>query len=217
MKTCFFMALAIVAPLCGLAQPGTFNFSNPQTFPIKIATGTDAVSLASATLIGTNSISESLGAGPGQVNVELYIAPNGTVPQFASGPVAPPVNFFLAGTATNSGSHGSLFQGTFQGGNPHTIPSTVDGGIFTTGTEIEYDFFAFTMNGNFAGLSALGTDYTLEGGFITPAEAFGTGSGQIGGWTLTPIPEPSLIIFSALGAATCLLLRRKPVRKPVSP
>jgi hypothetical protein len=107
------------------------------------------------------------------------------------------------------GSSSSIFQGFFTGGDPHTIPATLDDGAFTMGTEVDYDFLAFTQNGNFAGLSALGTDYTLEGGAMTPPAAFGTGPGQISGWTLTPVPEPTTMVFSGLGVAALLFCRRK--------
>src|SRR5581483_12137617 len=116
-KLIILLSIITLAALPSMAQPGTFGFSNFYNYPIKIALGTDAASLAAATVIGTNATSVSLGAGPGQVTVQLYIALDGTVPQF-SDPFSPPANFFLAGTTSNSTSLSPVAQGVFHGGNP---------------------------------------------------------------------------------------------------
>jgi len=177
---------------------GTIQFQNASTFPIKVATGTDAASLAAATVIGSNATSVSLGAGLGQVNVQMYVS-------LASAPT----QFFLAGSTTNSGSTLSSFQGTFHGGNPYTIPASVDGGLFQQGTTIDYYFAAQTQNGIYSGTSAIGTGYVLAGGATSPGVTFGSTGGLIPGFTITAVPEPSTIILSGLGAAAMLLYRRK--------
>lgn len=196
MKKLAILTLAVaLGGLSALGQ-GTIAFQNSSTFPIKVATGSDAASLAAAVTIGSSNA--PAGAGPGQVTVQLFVA-------LASAPTT----FFLAGTTTNSGSTTALFLGTFHGGSPYSIPTSVDGGAFAPSTTIDYYFTAESANGVYNGTSATGTGYVLSGGSTTPGATFGAGTGQIGGFTLTPVPEPSVMILSGLGAAAMLLYRRK--------
>jgi hypothetical protein len=193
--------LTLVATLGGLSAlaQGTIQFQNSSSFPVKIATGTDAGSLASAFTIGSTQAA-ALGAGPGQVNINMFVA-------LASAPST----FFLAGSTTNSGSTSALFLGTFHGGSPYSIPASIDGGAFTQGTVIDYYFTATTATGA-VGTSSIGTGYALSGGASSPGATFGSGAGQIGagGFTLvSSVPEPSIMALSGLGAAALLLYRRK--------
>jgi len=191
--------LTLVAALGGLSAlaQGTIQFQNASTFQLKIAAGTDSASLAAATAVGTNPQSEALGGGPGQVTVDMFLS-------LASNPSV----FFLAGTTSNSASALASFQGTFHGGNPYTIPAALDGGAFGAGTTVDYYFTAATASGA-VGTSATGTGYVLGGGSVLPGSTFGAGAGLIGGFTIAPVPEPSIMILSGLGAAAMLLYRRK--------
>jgi hypothetical protein len=187
--------LAILSLLLTLGQlnihaQGTFQFQNSASFPLLVNDGG-----SENYVIGTSNAA-ALGAGPGQVNVQLYVA-------LASAPT----QFFLAGTTTNSGSTSSLFLGTFHGGSPYSIPSTLDGGAFTQGTVIDYYFTAQAQGGAW-GESAIGTGYTLAGGSGTPQATFGTGPSQISGFILG-VPEPSTLAISGLGALAALLYRRR--------
>jgi hypothetical protein len=196
MKKLAILTLAVaLGGLSALAQ-GTIQFQNSSSFQIKVATGSDAASLAAAVPVGSSTAPAD--AGPGKVNVQLFVA-------LASAPT----QFFLAGTTTNSGSTAALFLGTFHGGSPYSIPASIDGGAFTQGTVIDYYFTAESQSGVYNGTSATGTGYALSGGSGTPPATFGTATGEIGGFTLTPVPEPSVMILSGLGAAAMLLYRRK--------
>lgn len=203
-KFAFVLSVICLGGLNVHAQ-GTIQFNNSGTFPILITSGTDAASLAAATPIGTNPTSEALGGGPGQVTIDMYIA-------LASAPT----QYFLAGTTTNSASSLSSFQGTFHGGNPYTIPSTLDGGAFIPGATIDYYFTAISSSsgplGPLGGVSATGTGYVLAGGATSPSVTFGTSTGLIPGFTISPItftPEPSTLAIGALGLAVAILYRRR--------
>jgi hypothetical protein len=120
---------------------------------------------------------------------------------------------------TNSSSTVALFVGTFNGGNPYTItPSTPNAQVafmyaawsISTGA-LTYDAAKLAPTG-YIGESAVGQNYTL-GGFGSPPSlpgaTFGAGAGQISGFTLTPVPEPSTLALGLLGAAALLMRRRK--------
>jgi hypothetical protein len=189
-KLAFLLLLATLGQLNTHAQ-GTFQFQNSSSFPILVNDG-----LSPNYVIGTSNAA-ALGAGPGQVNVQLYVA-------LASGPN----QFFLAGTTTNSGSTSSLFLGTFHGGSPYSIPSTLDGGAFTQGTIIDYYFTAESSNENYTGISAIGTGYALGGGSTSPPPTFGTAGGEIQGFIIG-VPEPSTLAIGGLGALAALLYCRR--------
>jgi hypothetical protein len=50
---------------------------------------------------------------------------------------------------------------------------------------------------------------TASTGVATPPAVFGAGAGQISGFTITSVPEPSTIALGGLGAAALLLFRRR--------
>jgi hypothetical protein len=191
-KLAFVLLVISIGGLNTHAQ-GTIQFQNSSAFPVTIGHGG-----SSQTPVGTNAQSESLGAGPGQVTIDLYVA-------LASAPNM----FFLAGTTTNSGSTSPLFQGTFHGGSPYSIPSNVDGSAFLQGTTVDYYFTAETASGIW-GQSATGTGYMLGGGSGTPPATFGTGPGQISSGIPIIIlsPEPSTVTIGFLGAAALFFYRR---------
>lgn len=194
-KLAFLLLLASLGQRNIQAQGvGTFQFNNSSTFPILI----DPDIGGQTYVIGTSN-AMPYGAGPGKVAVQLYVA-------LASAPN----QFFLAGMTTNSGSMSPAFLGTFHGGNPYTIPSTLDGGAFTQGTVIDYYFTAESSDGAgpYVGTSATGAGYVLAGGVTTPAVTFGTGTGQIPGFIIG-VPEPSTLAIGGLGALAALLYRRR--------
>lgn len=194
-KLAFLLLLLALGELRIHAQGagGTIQFQNWNTSPIVIDPG-----IGGQTYVIGSSNAAVYGAGPGQVNVDLYVA-------LASAPSV----FYLAGTTINSGSTSSLFLGTFHGGSPYYIPSTVDGGAFTQNTVIDYYCTAQTQNGIYSGTSAVGTGYTLAGGSTTPALTFNDGTaGQLSGFIIG-VPEPSTLAIGGLGALAALLYRRR--------
>jgi hypothetical protein len=58
------------------------------------------------------------------------------------------------------------------------------------------------------GSSGLGTLIVGGGAFPTPS-AFGVATGQIGGFTVVPVPEPTSMVLAGIGAASLLLFRRR--------
>ena len=134
-----------------------------------------------------------------------------------------------AGTAVgnlelvSSGLNGAV-AGLFAVANPLVLPAAtaLAPGGYPAGVSIAFQVRAWSAaagatyeqaiaNGNttqFAGTSTLG--------FVTPTAApaaagalFGTSPGQIGGFRLTPIPEPSTIALALLGGVLLLFRRRK--------
>ena len=195
MKTAALLSLIAFIGATGAIAQGTFAFQNNSSFPIKVATGTDASSLAAATVIGAaNPL-----LGPASVVVELFVAVNGSTANVMA--LGTPV-----GRTLNSASALPGFQGTFDGGDSFILPNP-----FIASKLIEYAFYGYSLNGQFGGWSALGTAYTPGDGTHLPPPAFGTGPGQIGGWILTPlmpVPEPSTVASGVLGALTLYLARR---------
>ena len=64
----------------------------------------------------------------------------------------------------------------------------------------------------YTGASTIASGYPLGGAAALPPLTFGTGPGQVQGFTLTPnvvVPEPSTIALGLLGAAALFFRRRK--------
>ncbi|EEF57597.1 PEP-CTERM sorting domain-containing protein [Pedosphaera parvula] len=81
-------------------------------------------------------------------------------------------------------------------------------GWSSTGGYGSYDA-AFNGNPNgYFGISSIGT-VTLGGGATPAGVIWGNNAGQVQGFTLTPVPEPSTIALAGLGAASLLLFRRR--------
>lgn len=193
------LAVAGLATASALAQ-GTIAFANNSAFALMISPNANG---SGATPTGTNAQSVALGGGPGQVQVRLYVATNGAAVTFDP-TTGIPTGMVLVGTTTNSLSTLSFAQGTFNGGNPYTLPAPFDGSF-----QVEYVFWAQTLSGLYAGHSTLGTGYSPATGIATPGATFGNGPGQVLGFTLTPVPEPSTFALCGLGAAALLLFRRR--------
>jgi hypothetical protein len=154
---------------------------------------------------GNNAFAASMGAGPGQVVFQLWMATNGA-PVYL-GPVREvlaPIGMVLVGTTTNSMSTSSLANGIFNGGNPYTLPAPFDGSF-----QVEYAYYAHTLSGNYSGRSELATGYTPAISPSPTTATFGSGANQVLGFTIGIIPEPSTFALGGLGAAMLLLRWRK--------
>jgi hypothetical protein len=179
-----------------LAQ-GTIDFHNPNTFPLQVR---DAA--GNVTTLGAAGSP----LGPGSVRVGVFIGTGATSIDTMT----------MVGMTTNSSSTLPLFVGTFNGGNPYTIAGHPQNEI------VNYAFAAWsistgaltwqaakTATTGYVGNSGIGLNYTLAGGATTPSLTFGNGAGQVQGFTLNPVPEPSTIALGLLGAAALFLRRRK--------
>jgi len=188
MKKLLLLAALIALPSMMMAQGSVrfVNFTTPDT------------------RITTNNLAGGVGFTDGlnQWKIGLYLAPNGTTD---------PSAFTLVATATN---RTGAFLGLFNGGDPLALP-----GGYPAGTQI-----AFQIRGwNFAAASYEEAALSPTGwvgqspiGFVTPASSagpfpalFGTGAGQVGGFQITPVPEPSSIALGLLGLGAIALFRRR--------
>jgi len=167
-----------------------------------------------------NNVTTTVGAtgsplAQGSVRVGLFIGPNGATSMSQMSMVA---------VITNSTLAVPSFHGRFNGGTSYEIIPSV------ANTQVSYLFAAWSIStgaltyagafdtainptsAGYAGVSAIGQNYTLGGGSAIPppipGPTFGTGPGQIQGFTLVPVPEPSTIVLGILGAAALLLRRR---------
>lgn len=150
-------------------------------------------------------------------NFGLFIAPEGTPPPAMTGPggvdgIADPLWQQVAAYTVNSTA--AAGAGRMQNAGVATIAG------FGFGTSVNFIIRAWqsTTGGNdwaaarngisFLGTSALGT-ISLGGGVLPIPAAFGVAAGQVGGFNVVPVPEPSSMVLAGLGAASLLLFRRR--------
>jgi hypothetical protein len=175
------------------------------------AYGQNRVALAntSTTLITqTNQQTGATGniSGAGNFRFGLYVGDVGT----AEGSLQ------LVGLGTNT-----ALAGRFSGGNPFAISAPlgdgrqltfqVRGWSLAAGSTYEQAAAAAVNNADvniFFGVSSLGT-VTPTASPNPAAALFGTGAGQIGGFQLTNVPEPSSIALGLLGLGAIALFRRR--------
>ena len=143
-------------------------------------------------------------------NFGLFFAPAGTA---APTGINDPNWQTVAAYAQNSTS--AAGAGRFQNPGQATIPG------YAGGTSIAFVImgwqstsggadWAAAKNGLTAfGMSSLGSVASLGGGPIPIPSAFGLGAGQVGGFNITTIPEPTSIVLAGLGAASLLMFRRR--------
>jgi hypothetical protein len=199
-KLAITLSLALVGTMSAFSQ-GTIAFAGSSAFPLTISTSTTG-SPDTKTGAG-NATSVALGAGGGQVTIELFVGTSTST-------------LLLAGITTNATSTATAAQGAYVNQNPYVLGSdpNTGGSAFTaasfgTGSTVDFQYYAYTANGLYTGQSAIETGYTLGGGATSPSATFGSGAGQVDGFTLVPTPEPSTIALGGLGAAALLLFRRR--------
>jgi MYXO-CTERM domain-containing protein len=113
---------------------------------------------------------------------------------------------------TNSSA--APLAGWFNGGNPYFLPSP-----YAAGDSITFQVRAWSLSGGLSyeeafavgastGKSGLGFT-TLGGGLVLPGALFGTSAGQVGTFSIAPVPEPSSIAIGLLGLGAIALFRRR--------
>jgi hypothetical protein len=172
----------------------------------------------SGTLISLNGASMPFNSGGASAyNFGLFVAPVGTAAPDMGGPgglagIGDANWQFVAAYTVNS----TAAAGGGRMLNPGV--ATVTG--FAAGTSVNFiirawqsasggnDWAAARPGITYLGTSALGSAL-LGGGAIGTPSAFGVGAGQIGGFNVVPVPEPSSMALAGLGAASLLLFRRR--------
>lgn len=185
MKSFCAAVLMALASITGRGQ-GTIDFRNTPSTPIT-----------------TNNLQGTSGliSGAGNYRFGLYVGPFGS----SGGSLT------LVGLGTNG-----AIAGQFNGG------SGVIAG-FPSGTQVSFQVrgwssfagnnydqaFTYATGGNlplaYLGQSTLGFFTVPNSGSVI---IFGTGPGQVGGFELTPIPEPSTYVLSLFGLPLLVALRR---------
>lgn len=172
----------------------------------------------SGTLISLNGVSMPFNSGgTATFNFGLFIAPVGTPGPDMGGPgglagIADPAWQQVAAYTVNSTA--AAGAGRMQNAGLATLAG------FDPGTSVNFivrawqsssggnDWAAARSGISWLGTSALGTAIAGGGAFPTPS-AFGVAAGQIGGFNVVPVPEPSSMVLAGLGAASLLLFRRR--------
>jgi len=181
------LACSVLLTAVGAFAQGQINFANTSTTLITTTSGGTTASIS----------------GAGNYTIGFYAGPAGSAESALT----------LAGTALN----GAL-AGRFSGGNPYPLPSPT----YPAGTTIAFQVRAWSTAagssyeaalasgnaGNFAGKSAVGSVSPTAPPATVPG-IFGVGAGQVGGFTLTPVPEPSSIALGLLGLGAVALFRRR--------
>jgi len=172
----------------------------------------------SGTLISLNGVSMPVNAGGSSTYYfGLFIAPSGTAAPLMTGPggldgiADPNWQQVAAYTVNNTAAAGA-------GRTQNSGVATING--FGFGTSVQFlvrawqsstgggDWAAASPGLTWLGTSTLGT-VALGGGVLPIPSAFGVAAGQIGGFNVVPIPEPSSMVLAGLGAASLLLFRRR--------
>lgn len=142
-------------------------------------------------------------SGAGNYYFGLYLGPDNN-------------NLSLALLATNT-----AIAGRFNGGNPAPLPSPTYSagttyafqvrGWSSSGGDLSYEAAVIRAAGSptmLVGVSGFGT-VTPTASPGTPGALFGAGPGQVGGFVLAPVPEPSSIALGLLGLGAIALFRRR--------
>jgi len=207
----------MLATAASLAQ-GVVNADNNGTgVPIFIEDASGVIDGGDLVKIGTPAQAAGFaGAGPGQVAINLYAAPDSV----AHGSMA---TILSGGTLLFSGFNVPSTLATFQGhvapGSDFVLPTSAG---FDGAQPVDFLFTArATVNGSLAyGVSSVGVIQPLSPHQAAtgslPPYIWGTGSGSgITGLVLTSdslvasVPEPSTIVLGGLGMAAGLAFRRR--------
>jgi hypothetical protein len=162
--------------------------------------------------LSINKIYDSYGRatfGTNTFRFGLYMGPQGS----------DEAQLVLVATAVNapSASSTSPTAGVFNGGNPFTLPAQ-----YQAGTTYAFQIRAWTYADGLSYEAAINSgDSGLEAGtsllgYVVPtstplgaAPLFGTSAGQISGFQMPIIPEPTTLALGGLGAAGLLFFRRR--------
>lgn len=179
-------ALALLAVVTVSYGQGRVNFSNGSTTPITTQDGQQI-------------------SGAGTYYFGLYVGTAGT----------PESGLSLVLLATNTALAGRL-----SGGNPAPLPAPWDTGTAPNAYPLTFQIRGWTAASGLSYEAALASGSGLAGkstiGTVTPtfsptgaAALFGTTGTTVGGFTLTPVPEPSSIALGLLGLGAVALFRRR--------
>jgi len=134
-----------------------------------------------------------------------------TLMDTVASPNAPSSTFFTAGAlsggnVTGQGNVGAAngFAGLVSG---TTYVVSVAGWTAADGSSLAAAI-ASGAQGLLIGTTGLGSITAVSGSTPVP-NVFGTGAGQLGAFTLNPVPEPTTIALGGLGAAALLFFRRR--------
>jgi len=199
MKKLFIVSsVAALGAISAMGQ-GQVNLNNGGATGVFLQIQNGTINGGVAVSVGTPATAAGFtGAGPGQVAITVWGAPQGT----AIGTAEATTPLF---TGFNSASALAGAQGTFNAGGAFNLTTANVPGWNGSGP-LEFLFLATTTSGYNALVEA--QNITAATGIATPTPVFGNGAGQIGSFTMT-VPEPTTIALGGLGAAALLLFRRR--------
>lgn len=188
MKAALGLIAGVLCAVSAFAQ-GTIHFANTSTTTLSTNSGPSPPP-------GQVPNQTGLTSGTGQYSIGLYIAPQGTTD---------PTAFSLLAVALNGPTLGRFDGGQIMppGGNTgQTIAFQV-----RAWRSVDGPTFESIGSGTYRGVSAIG--------FVTPpvagsVEIFGAGPGQVGGFVLGNVPEPSTYALALIGLGLgSVFLKRK--------
>jgi hypothetical protein len=191
MKAALGLFLGFLCAVSALAQ-GTIHFANTATTTLSTNSGPTPPP-------GQAPNATGLISGAGNYNIGLYIAPQGTTD---------PAAFSFLVVAQNGAIPGRFDGGQIliPGNTGQTIAFQVRGWRSADGPTFESN-----PAGTYRGVSTIGFVAPAIGGGGT--EIFGTGPGQVGGFVLGNVPEPSTYGLTLLGLALGIFMRRRQARR----
>jgi hypothetical protein len=208
MKKLFILSsVAALGAISAMGQ-GQVNLNNGGTgVLLQIQDTRGIINGGAAATIGTPATTAGFtGAGPGQIAITVWGAPQGTL----TATVESTTPLF---SGFNSASALAGAQGTYSAGASGTAFNLTTANVpgWNGSGPLE---FIITESVTAAGVAFKGfgeaQNITAATGIATPTPIFGNGAGQIGSLVLTPqVPEPTSIALGGLGAAALLLFRRR--------
>jgi hypothetical protein len=207
MKKIFTLSSIIIMGALTAMGQGSVNLDNQGTGVfITIQDTNNVIDGGVAVKIGTAATAAGFtGAGPGQVTMEVFAAPNGT--SVAAAESTTPIF-----NGPNSIGTTGPTQGTFAPGSAFALTTANVSGWNGSGALEFIVTGAATINGSAAYFgSAEATGVVAATGVNLAPVIFGTGAGQISSFVIDPpsTPEPSTIALGGLGVAALLAFRRR--------